>query len=306
VGDGNYSISITADGIEISWPELFTSDDVLVAFIHDLRKYGIHTSTKIDKANGDMAIIADKIKARYKRGLYIASPNMTDIAMQFSLKGEAYFQVPEPQQAWIFQDEIHLHQPITAAEYQTTWLNEPAQPTASRNYADLSSELARHIPDIRKRVDLPCSCGKRRNADRPQILYAIQHLNDDHHPERRINGRLRKDRWTRERIADWLDEIDADLTFDPDLPAKRAAARKAVQEGQVLQTLALAQQGVIPTSQALEAIIKPAQQATAGMVKLNVAIEQFESTIHKMVNSPLEGCECIICTTFKQNNQEES
>jgi hypothetical protein len=42
------------------------------------------------------------------------------------------------------------------------------------------------------------------------------------------------------------------------------------------------------------------------MVKLNVAIEQFESTIHKMVNSPLEGCECTICTTFKQNNQEES
>ena len=74
---------------------------------------------------------------------------------------------------------------------------------------------------------MPCSCRKTKK-DFVSIWNLIQHLNDDHHPKKKINGLRRKDIWTRERIADWLDEVDADLAFDPDLPAMRAAARKAV------------------------------------------------------------------------------
>ena len=303
--DGTYGIVMGPDGVDIDWPKVLTSDDALVAFIQDLRKFGIATSSKIDNTTGEMVVITPGAKGIYQRGLHIESLNMADIAKQFAVAGEAYIQVPQPEPAWIFQREIQMTPSHYGVLYQQQLYDSTPFPGPARSYASLSEELARHIPDIRKRVRMPCSCGKVKVTPAP-IWDVIQHLNDDHHPKKKINGLRRKDIWTRERIADWLDEVDADLAFDPDLPAKRAAARKAVQEGQVLQTLELAKQGIISTSQALASLQAPAQQATAGMVKLNVAIDQFESTIHKMIDGPLDGCECMTCTTVKHTNQEES
>lgn len=303
--DGTYGIVMGPDGVDIEWPKVLTSDDALVAFIQDLRKFGIATSSKIDNTTGEMVVITPGAKGIYQRGLHIESPNMADIAKQFAVTGEAYIQVPQPEPAWIFQREIQMTPSHYGVLYQQQLYDSTPFPGPARSYASLSEELARYIPDIRKRVRMPCSCGRTKVIP-AQIWDVIQHLNDDHHPKKKINGLRRKDIWTRERIADWLDEVDADLAFDPDLPAKRAAARKAVQEGQVLQTLELAKQGIISTSQALASLQAPAHQATAGMVKLNVAIDQFESTIHKMIDGPLDGCECMTCTTVKHTNQEES
>lgn len=305
--DGTYGITMGPDGVDIDWPKVLTSDDALVAFIQDLRKFGIATSLKINNTTGEMVVITPGAKGIYQRGLYIESPNMADIAKQFAVTGEAYVQAPQPQSAWIFQREIkmtssHYGQLHSAQLYDTTPF------PAARSYASLSEELAQYIPDIHKRVRMPCSCGKTK-VTRAQIWDVIQHLNDDHHPKKKINGLRRKDIWTRERIADWLDEVDADLAFDPDLPAKRAAQRQAARKAQAAKMTALVEQGIISASAAhasLEALVKPAQETTTGMVKLSVAMKQFESTIHKMIDGPLDGCECMTCTTVKHTNQEES
>lgn len=305
--DGTYGITMGPDGVDIDWPKTLTSDDALVAFIQDLRKFGIATSSKIDNTTGEMVVITPGAKGIYQRGLYIEPADMTEVAKQFSMTGNVYLQVPEPKSAWIFQREIKMTPSHHGVLYQNQLYDNTAFPGPSRSYADLSEELARHIPDIRKRVPMPCSCRKTKK-DFVSIWNLIQHLNDDHHPKKKINGLRRKDIWTRERIADWLDEVDADLAFDPDLPAKRAAARKAVQEGQVLQTLELAKQGIISTSEAMASLQAPAQQATAGMVKLSTAIDEFKMVWLDEIqvwNPPaLPGCTCMMCT--QKNNQEES
>lgn len=301
--DGTYGIVMSPDGVEIDWPKVLTTDDALVAFIQDLRKFGVSTSSKIDKTTGEMVVVTPTAKAIYQRGMYVEAPNMVSVAKQFAIQGEAYIQVPAPISAWIFQREVQTG----LTHYGQLYANTPfPAPKANRSYASLAEELSQHIPDIDKRVTPPCSC-KTWKGKPASIWSVIQHLNDEHHPKKRFNGRLRKDRWSRERIADWLDEVDADLTFDPDLPAKRAAQRLAAQKAQAAKVKALIDQGIISAAAAhasMEALVKPAQEATTGMVKLSVAIEQFESTIHEMVDGPLEGCKCMMCT--EKNNQEES
>lgn len=307
---GDYSISIVAgEGVTIEWPKVLKTDDALVAFIQDLRKCGVSTSSKIDNTTGEMVVVTPGAKGIYKRGVYIDPQTMAEVAMQWVTNGDAYVQVPQSKPGWIFQSEVKVAltkygQMYTNQLYDTPYGDGP------KPYSDLSEELARHIPDIRKRVRPPCSCGKVKASHVP-IWDVIQHLNDDHHPKRKVNGRLRKDIWTRERIADWLDEVDADLAFDPDLPAKRAAARKAVQEGQVLQTLELAKQGIISTSEALASLQEPTQKAAAGLVKLNVAIDGFKTLMFDLdeiqdwdPGDALPNCPCMMCT--QKNNQEES
>lgn len=312
---GDYSISITAgEGVTIEWPKVLQHDDALVAFIQELRKCGVATSSKIDNTTGEMVVITPGTKGIYQRGMYIDPMTMAQVAEQWVTNGDAYVQVPQAKPGWIFQREIKT----TLSHYGVLYQQQLYDPTPfpagpSRSYADLSEELAQYIPDIRKRVILPCSCRKVKK-DHAAIWDVIQHLNDEHHPKKKggvlkVKGLVSsRDIWTRERIADWLDEVDADLAFDPDLPAKRAAARKAVQEGQVLKTLELAKQGFISTSAAMASLQAPSQQAMAGMVKLSTAIEEFElvGTIDLTwdPNDTFPGCKCTMCT--EKNNQEES
>lgn len=313
--DGTYGIVSGPDGVTIEWPQVLTSDDVVVAFVQDLRKFGISTSTQIDNTTGRMTVIANKVKAIYARGFYQEPPDMVSMAKQMAVAGDAYIQLPEPKAAWIFQEEFQIH---PMAVKNIAYLEFPSgKPTRPTNYAALSEELSNHIPDINKRVTLPCSCGKRKKDSTAQIWYAIQHLNDDHHPQRKVNGRRRKDIWTRERIADWLDEVDADLVFDPDLPAKRAAAREAARKDHVAKMLALTGQGFISASEALETLGKTAETTTAGLVKINVAISEYAQQLKDqsdewgeepytaalgIVNGAFANCECSTCKA----TQEES
>lgn len=74
-------------------------------------------------------------------------------------------------------------------------LPEPA-PLAWRNPGE---ELAQVIPELLTfRTQCPGDCHR---EDRDTLYSLIQHLNDDEH------------HWTREAIADWLDTLEADLTF---------------------------------------------------------------------------------------------
>jgi hypothetical protein len=60
----------------------------------------------------------------------------------------------------------------------------------------VESTLLGICPSLNARVKLPCAC----NLHTP-LSTAIQHLNDNH-------------RWARERIADWLDSLNLDLTLN--------------------------------------------------------------------------------------------
>lgn len=307
--DGTYGITMGPDGVDIDWPKTLTSDDALVAFIQDLRKFGIATSSKIDNTTGEMVVITPGAKGIYQRGLYIEPADMTEVAKQFSMTGNVYLQVPEPKSAWIFQREIKMTPSHYGVLYQNQLYDTPYG-DEPKTYEDLSEELARHIPDIYKRVRLPCSCGKVKTSH-ARIWNVIQHLNDDHHPKKKINGLRRKDIWTRERIADWLDEVDADLAFDPDLPAKRTARREAAVSAMWAQQKALTESGAISTTAALKGMQEEVQGLKSSIVKINVAIDEFKmawldeiQVWNPDASDAPPGCKCMMCT--QKNNQEES
>jgi len=318
--DETYSIVKNMDGsdIKVEWPKMLSSDDSLVAFVKDLREFGLSTSTKINNTTGQMVILTDKVKAIYQRGFYQEPVLFEGIWASDNVKDVKPVTMPEPKAAWFLQREVAIHPGPTSAPVIYT------SPPRERAYADLSSELARHIPDIRKNVPLPCSCGTRKKAAPMQIWLVIQHLNDDHHPDHKVNGRRRKDIWTRERIADWLDEVDADLTFDPDLPAKRAAAREAARKHRREQTMQLINQtnaALLSTTSDLQkefgAIGQGAMQAQKGMVKFNVALseyiqqlkddeEKWTSPVYQAglatVNEAFATCECDMCKTTEEES----
>jgi hypothetical protein len=65
-----------------------------------------------------------------------------------------------------------------------------------------SAELADLIPALHSAmVHCPVGCWEE-NSGGQSVSYTIQHLNDDH-------------TWPREDIADWLETLDIDLTFQP-------------------------------------------------------------------------------------------
>lgn len=97
--------------------------------------------------------------------------------------------------------------------------------TAQDDYSDLAAELSALIPGAGDIVQNPCVC-----KPFPKTIWSmIQHLNDRHHPDYHDPTDPESDSWSRERIADWLDTLDADLVLDPerkDEPTEFAKALK--------------------------------------------------------------------------------
>lgn len=81
------------------------------------------------------------------------------------------------------------------------------------SHRQLANKMAAMIPGIGDFVASPCNCKPFKRA----IWGMIQHLNDVHHPTHG-DGKS-DDLWSRERIADWLETLDADLVLDPDYKA---------------------------------------------------------------------------------------
>lgn len=80
-----------------------------------------------------------------------------------------------------------------------------------------ANRLASRIPGVQNMVTLPCACPELHDRS---VWMAVQHLNDRHHPEVDDSETL-GDIWTRERIADWLETLDVDLSVQPEpAPAK--------------------------------------------------------------------------------------
>lgn len=83
----------------------------------------------------------------------------------------------------------------------------------------LAGELIRVMPGLKKRVPWPCACPPSA-SDRATVERIIIHLNDTHHPT--LGGKS-SDPWDRERIAQWTETLDVDLTVDTSRPAPEPA-----------------------------------------------------------------------------------
>lgn len=82
------------------------------------------------------------------------------------------------------------------------WVQSP------ESYSTLADRMRGMIPGATDVVENPCDCFDFQRT----VWDMIQHLNDEHHPAKSV----REDKWSRERIADWLETLDADLTLDPE------------------------------------------------------------------------------------------
>lgn len=310
---GGYTITKDIDGtIAIDWPSGLEGDDAVVAFIKDLRQFGIGTTSKMDNTKGMLTIAAGQALGVYQKALMYEPVDFKLLAADDPKMSEPVAVKP-PKSVWtlVHVKGVEMTKPGLAgwhalgAYQDELYANTPTVTAEPADYSGLAEKLAEHIPDIRKSVKGPCKCKAYQNG---QIWYLIQHLNDVHHPEKRVNGRPHKDIWTRERIADWLDEVDADLAFDPDLPAKREAKRKAALAEKEARRRAVIkglkpspEQMVQITADLAEATVIAAGPLKSSMVKLNVAMEGFAKTIHEMVEeigqniAPIEGCGCDKC-----------
>lgn len=104
-----------------------------------------------------------------------------------------------------------------------TWVRTSVVQPESFDYHDLATELSALIPGAGDIVRNPCSC----RPFFPKTIWSmIQHLNDRHHPDYHDPTDPDSDPWSRERIADWLDTLDADLVLDPDREVKPSAFSK--------------------------------------------------------------------------------
>lgn len=109
---------------------------------------------------------------------------------------------------------VHVFAPGHGAEAQTAWnaIHGPiAAETAAKKKAYVSGmakkkvktnhamvlDLGKHIPDFYAKVKCPRCKGM--GAPHESVFMMVQHLNDVH-------------KWQRERIADWLETLDLDLT----------------------------------------------------------------------------------------------
>lgn len=301
---GDYSIYITAglDSPKIEWPQALKGDDAVVAFIKDLRKWGIGTTSKMDNSTGQLRIVAGQQLGVYQKALMYEPVDFKFIVTEEELSKP--IAVKPPVSVWTLQmvEAVQMTAPGPGV-WLSLYSQQPA-PVPSKqqeDYSDLAGELSKHIPDIRKSVKGPCRCKQYQTG---QIWYLIQHLNDHHHPEKKVNGRRIKDVWTRERIADWLDEVDADLAFDPDLPAKREAKReakrKAAEAARKAQREQLIKDGVVTAEQLKQITADLAQVAgpiKSSTVKLNVAIDEFTKSMQEIVVEigPAPGCTCVAC-----------
>lgn len=263
---------------EIDWPKTIRSDHQMLMMVREIRRSGIKAVTHINKTSDmtdTLEVHTDHQVAVYRKGLYqpMVKPSL-------ALWGEprtAY--IPPPETCWIFEQVMAIG-------------------GMDDEYARLAQQLARHIPDIRKNVKSPCNCVKYTHGE---IFYVIQHLNDFHHPDIKVLLPKTRQRWTREQIADWLDEVDADLVFDPDLPAKRRAMR-----GPSLNQLM--QAGVISQHHAIEQItgefkaVEPKiDDLKDSIVKLDVAIEEFAASIHESLTKAHQECACHMCAKKEES-----
>lgn len=254
-GDVEYS----EGGVTIPWPEELEDNGVHIAeLLKAVRGLGVTARMKINNVEGTAVIYTEHQRALYRRGLTFAA----DIEAMFVEQGSPVFpETVQPVQIWKLEGVT-----FEALSIAST----PMKPAPTKNHSSLAQELHHMIPGIEDTVTSPCGCGLRFS-----IWRMVQHLNDAHHPGQEKNP----DKWSRERIADWLDTLDADLVLDPDrkpptrpppLVADGGKFAEAMMEinvtlDQMYEGIEAAHQSLMKfTDQYLESVGEPMQGTAAG------------------------------------------
>lgn len=203
---------------------------------------------------------------------------------------------------------------------------------SANTHAQLAHKMAAMIPGITDKVLNPCNCKK---FDRT-IWGMIQHLNDAHHP---ANGDEEDDDpWSRERIADWLETLDADLVVDPERNVPITRVAKFETDGAFVKATANAlvsfQEAMLELDDALDKfktnlmfLKEPTKLKAKDMHALSMAylhsgeagmatimaekgistMQVEEAFMQPSSTTKHDPCSCFICKIQKKKtNQEES
>lgn len=149
------------------------------------------------------------------------------------------------------------------------WLNEPAVTTGPSHHRR-AAQLKEMVPGLMRSVSQPCSCNTTGMYLSGSVWQVIQHLNDTHHPN---NGCA--DKWSRERIADWLDSLDVDLTVDPSRKSapviRRSWYNGAASAEAAKATMATIEVKIEAISQSVLELLIGADKAAEALAKLSKA-----------------------------------
>jgi hypothetical protein len=166
----------------------------------------------------------------------------------------------------------------------------------------LARELLRVMPGLRATVPFPCSCGKEAPA-KNSVQAVIIHLNDRHHPTK---GSLKGDPWDRERIAQWTEELDVDLTVDtsrpppPPRPRKRAIKMTDEQKQALLKSLVTMKIDTSSMQKALAEAAAGADQVVETMKGFTAYIEFKDEHLNPELVEKMTGL------FASQNTKEEA
>lgn len=206
---GFTSIGIVRKGrpMEVqNWPNLIDAPGLLLA-AKGFRAKSWTVDYDLDGAYKRAVIHVESVEIVYKG---VGTQNM------FALEHVQGVSLPG---AYFDKKNYPLH------EYINQHPMEPEPPV--EDYSMLAEQLRQVMPGLMTPVLHPCDCKRTWNS---QVWAVIQHLNDEHHP----NIPAVKDKWSRERIADWTEGLPVDLTVDPSHAEKRKAARDDAQYQQEL------------------------------------------------------------------------
>lgn len=169
-------------------------------------------------------------------------PNKSALTVRVVMKGDwADYELrsvalfPVSDDAWLWSDATNGKEEIKPnIEQRWVLINKgvvfdapliPAKPQDLTANSSMARDLFHLVPDAATTVPHPCTCGE---VPSNMLWQLVQHLNDTHHPDRGMG--VAGDAWSRERIADWLDTLDLDLSVDAakaeEVKARREAAIK--------------------------------------------------------------------------------
>lgn len=163
------------------------------------------------------------------------------------------------------------------------WTNDSGitwPPSPQNDHSRLAHELKKRIPGLGNTVEFPCMCGEIRN---PMPIWSIiQHLNDDHHP---VQGHYPDDRWSRERIAQWTEELPFDLTIQPeDARDRRSDGLTAAQQAALIKAINDSTKEMQAAWEAANKAIQPIVESFAKMTKtFEVTFTNVDPKMYEML-----------------------
>ena len=101
---------------------------------------------------------------------------------------------------WVWDEKTNSYISKYDVAYVETGASSASWDNTTLSTHGIVAVLTSLFPMIDKIIEFPCSCGSKVPEYKDTIHDIIIHLNDKH-------------KWSREKIADWLDSLDVDLTL---------------------------------------------------------------------------------------------